>query len=50
MNLILATRKSKLAQKQTETIIAMLKEKQKIDAKKLLVVTEGDKKTRCNFR
>ena len=44
MNLILATRKSKLAQKQTETIIAMLKEKQKIDAKKLLVVTEGDKR------
>ena len=44
MELILATRKSKLAQTQTETVMAMLKEKHKIDAKKLLVVTEGDKR------
>ena len=44
MELILATRKSKLAQTQTETVMAMLKDKHKIDAKKLLVVTEGDKR------
>ena len=44
MELILATRKSKLAQTQTETVMAILKEKHKIDAKKLLVVTEGDKR------
>ena len=44
MELILATRKSKLAQTQTETVMAILKEKHKIDAKKLLVVTEEDKR------
>ena len=32
MELILATRKSKLAQTQTETVMAMLKEKHKIDS------------------
>ena len=32
MELILATRKSKLAQTQTETVMAMLKDKHKIDA------------------
>ena len=44
MELVLATRKSKLAQTQTETVMAMIKEKQNINSKKLLVVTEGDKR------
>lgn len=44
MELILATRKSALAQTQTETVMRLLKDKEKIDSKKLLVVTEGDKR------
>lgn len=44
MELILATRKSLLAQTQTETVMKLLKDKVNIDTKKLLVVTEGDKR------
>lgn len=44
MELILATRKSLLAQTQTETVMKLLKDKENIDSKKLLVVTEGDKR------
>ena len=44
MELILATRKSALAQTQTETGMKLLKDKENIDSKKLLVVTEGDKR------
>lgn len=44
MELILATRKSALAQTQTETVMKLLKDKETIDSKKLLVVTEGDKR------
>lgn len=44
MELILATRKSVLAQTQTETVMKLLKEKKGIYSKKLLVVTEGDKR------
>lgn len=44
MEIILATRKSNLAQAQTEMVIELLKEKANIDAKKLLVVTEGDRR------
>lgn len=43
-NLIIATRKSKLAQMQTEIVMKKLKEKCNIDSEKLLIVTEGDKK------
>ncbi|WP_252254201.1 hydroxymethylbilane synthase [Clostridium sp. ZBS12] len=42
--LIIATRKSKLAQVQTEIIMRKLKSKFNIDSKKLLIVTEGDRK------
>ena len=42
--LILATRKSKLAQVQTEIIMDNLKKKLDIDSEKLLIVTEGDRK------
>ncbi|NFG25338.1 hydroxymethylbilane synthase [Clostridium botulinum] len=42
--LIIATRKSKLAQVQTEIIMGKLKSKFNIDSKKLLIVTEGDRK------
>lgn len=42
--LIIATRKSKLAQVQTEIIMNKLKSKFNIDSKKLLIVTEGDRK------
>ncbi|ACD52633.1 hydroxymethylbilane synthase [Clostridium botulinum] len=42
--LIIATRKSKLAQVQTEIIMSELKSKFNIDSKKLLIVTEGDRK------
>ncbi|NFI95586.1 hydroxymethylbilane synthase [Clostridium botulinum] len=42
--LIIATRKSKLAQVQTEIIMRKLKSKFNIDSKKLLRVTEGDRK------
>ncbi|NME81939.1 hydroxymethylbilane synthase [Clostridium sp. SM-530-WT-3G] len=42
--MIIATRKSKLAQVQTEIIMDSLKKKFDIDSEKLLIVTEGDKK------
>lgn len=44
MELILATRKSLLAQTQTETVMKLLKDKVNMESKKLLVVTEGDKR------
>lgn len=44
MELIIATRKSKLAQVQANKVIELIKEKNNIDAKKLLVVTEGDRR------
>ena len=44
MELVLATRKSLLAQTQTETVMRLLKDKVNMDSKKLLVVTEGDKR------
>lgn len=44
MELILATRKSNLAQAQTERVMELLKEKANIDGKKLLIVTEGDRR------
>lgn len=43
-NLIIATRKSKLAQVQTEIIMKRLRDNFDIDSEKLLVVTEGDRK------
>ena len=42
MELILATRKSALAQTQTQRVMKLLKEKSGVDSKKFLVVTEGD--------
>ncbi|MDR5588891.1 MULTISPECIES: hydroxymethylbilane synthase [Clostridium] len=42
--LIIATRKSKLAQVQTEIIMDKLKSKFNINGRKLLIVTEGDRK------
>lgn len=44
MELIIATRKSKLAQTQTDRVINLIKEKYNIDSKKLLIVTEGDRR------
>lgn len=44
MDLIIATRKSKLAQVQTDKVIKLIKEKYEIDSKKLLIVTEGDRR------
>ncbi|MDS0524257.1 hydroxymethylbilane synthase [Clostridium sp. SHJSY1] len=44
MELIIATRKSKLAQVQADRVIELLKNKEHIDAKKLLMVTEGDRR------
>ena len=44
MELVLATRKSKLAQWQTERVMELLKEKSNVYSKKLLIVTEGDKR------
>ena len=44
MELIIATRKSKLAQVQADKVIDLIKEKQGVDSKKLLVVTEGDRR------
>jgi len=41
--LVIATRKSKLAQTQTEIIMKSLKDKFNIDSEKLLIVTEGDR-------
>lgn len=42
--LIIATRKSKLAQTQTGIIMKSLKDQFNIDSEKLLIVTEGDRK------
>ncbi|AOR24246.1 hydroxymethylbilane synthase [Clostridium taeniosporum] len=42
--IIIATRKSKLAQVQTEIIMNKLKSEFNINSKKLLIVTEGDRK------
>ncbi|OOM34299.1 porphobilinogen deaminase [Clostridium beijerinckii] len=42
--LTIATRKSKLAQTQTEIIMRSLKDKFNIDSEKMLIVTEGDRK------
>lgn len=44
MEIIIATRKSKLAQIQADKVIDLIKEKGNIDSKKLLVVTEGDRR------
>jgi hydroxymethylbilane synthase len=44
MELIIATRKSKLAQVQADKVIELIKEKNNINAKKVLVVTEGDRR------
>lgn len=44
MDLIIGTRKSKLAQVQTERVMELLKEKVNVDSKKLLVMTEGDRR------
>lgn len=44
MELIIATRKSILAQVQADTVIKNLKDGCNVDAKKLLIVTEGDKR------
>lgn len=44
MEIIIATRKSKLAQVQADRVIELIKEKNNINSKKLLVVTEGDKR------
>lgn len=44
MELILATRKSALAQTQTQRVMKLLKERSGVDSKKFLVVTEGDKR------
>lgn len=43
-NLVIATRKSMLAQVQTEIIMRKLNEKFNIHSEKLLIVTEGDRK------
>lgn len=43
LNLIIATRKSKLAQVQTEKVMSMLKENCSIESEKLLIETFGDK-------
>lgn len=44
MNVIIATRKSKLAQVQTEMVMKLLKEKLDLNSEKLLIVTEGDRR------
>lgn len=44
MELIIATRKSKLAQVQADRVIELIKENSGITSNKLLVVTEGDKR------
>lgn len=44
MNLVIASRKSKLAQAQTNTVISLIKGKYNIDCEKLLIVTEGDRR------
>lgn len=44
MNFKIATRKSKLAQVQTETVMKLLKEKYDVESEKLLIETTGDKR------
>ena len=44
MEIIIATRKSKLAQVQADKIMDLIKKNLNLDSKKLLVVTEGDKR------
>lgn len=44
MELIIATRKSMLAQVQADRVIELIKENSGLDSKKLLVMTEGDKR------
>lgn len=44
MKLILATRKSILAQSQTDYVMELLKDKHKVDCEKLLMSTEGDRR------
>ena len=44
MRLVIATRKSKLAQVQTERVMELLKEKESMESEKLLVITEGDRR------
>lgn len=44
MSIIIATRKSKLAQVQTEMVMSLLKNKLNLDSEKLLIVTEGDRR------
>lgn len=44
MNLIIATRKSKLAQIQADIVINLIKEKHNINSEKMLIVTEGDRR------
>lgn len=44
MNIKIATRKSKLAQVQTEFIMKMIKDKFNVESEKLLVKTEGDRR------
>ncbi len=44
MSIIIATRKSKLAQVQTEKVMALLKDKLNLESEKLLIVTEGDRR------
>jgi len=44
MELVIATRKSKLAQVQADRVIKLIRESSGLSSKKLLVVTEGDKR------
>lgn len=44
MSLIIATRKSKLAQAQTELVMELLNKTHGINSEKLLIVTEGDRR------
>lgn len=44
MSIVIATRKSKLAQVQTEIVMKILSDKLNLDSEKLLIVTEGDKR------
>lgn len=44
MELVIATRKSKLAQVQADRVIKLIRESSGLTSKKLLVVTEGDKR------
>jgi hydroxymethylbilane synthase len=44
LNIKIATRRSKLAQIQADTVISMIKESQGIECEKLLIETEGDRK------